>query len=147
MGSYTTFEFNHLKVKAEHVVSQDTIQSTNEKFEGDADLYDYLVSLALPYLFNGNVGYRLMNQYVASVNVTNTGKVDGAAVPQLVSDPRSLSAGKGLMDSVHVLPPFRGRAATKAFEGLREGIPQSRGEQSGRVQTRQSSIFTVGNGC
>lgn len=42
--SYTTFELNKLKVKAHHEASKDTIQKTNEKFEGDADLYDYLVS-------------------------------------------------------------------------------------------------------
>lgn len=45
MDSYTSFEFNHLNIKAEHVTGTDTIQETNERFEGDADLYDYLVSL------------------------------------------------------------------------------------------------------
>lgn len=45
MSSYTSFEFNDLKLKAQHVESKDTIQATNERFEGDVDLYDYLVSL------------------------------------------------------------------------------------------------------
>jgi hypothetical protein len=42
--SYTTFDLSHFEVKQDHVVADDTIQKTNEKFEGDADLYDFLVS-------------------------------------------------------------------------------------------------------
>jgi beta-glucosidase len=35
---------SHFTIKEDHVVSDDTIQQTNERFEGDADLYDFLVS-------------------------------------------------------------------------------------------------------
>jgi hypothetical protein len=42
--SYTTFDLSHFEVKQDHVVADDTIQKTNEQFEGDADLYDFLVS-------------------------------------------------------------------------------------------------------
>ena len=87
MDSYTTFDFSHLKVKAEHIESKDTIQATNEKFEGHVDMYDYVVSLPV----SSRLESVLIVQYVASVNVTNTGKVDGAAVPQFVSRPKESS--------------------------------------------------------
>jgi hypothetical protein len=47
--SYTTFDLSHFEIEEDHVVADDTIQKTNEQFEGDADLYDFLVStLASP---------------------------------------------------------------------------------------------------
>ncbi|WVQ80171.1 hypothetical protein IAT38_002276 [Cryptococcus sp. DSM 104549] len=62
--SYTTFEMSGLMgIQKEYRPATDTVQPTNEKFEGGADLYDVL--------------------YVASVNITNTGKVAGAEVAQL----------------------------------------------------------------
>ena len=45
--SYTTFDLSHFKVEEDHVVADDTIQKTNEQFEGDADLYDFLVRINL----------------------------------------------------------------------------------------------------
>lgn len=45
--SYTTFDLSRFSVEESHIVSDDTVQKTNERFEGDADLYDYLVSLSL----------------------------------------------------------------------------------------------------
>jgi hypothetical protein len=43
--SYTTWNLSDFEIHDDHVVVDDTIQKTNEQFEGDADLYDYLVSL------------------------------------------------------------------------------------------------------
>lgn len=63
------------------------MQKTNEKFEGQTDLYDYVVS---PFDQHYLLGVRVCHechayaQYRASVNVTNTGHLPGAAVPQLV---------------------------------------------------------------
>ena len=45
--SYTTFDLSHFKIEEDHVVADDTIQKTNEQFEGDADLFDFLVSTYL----------------------------------------------------------------------------------------------------
>jgi len=45
--SYTTFDLSHFKIEEDHVVADDTIQKTNEQFEGDAGLYDFLVSIYL----------------------------------------------------------------------------------------------------
>lgn len=42
--SYTSFEFNHLQVRHEHIAGNDTVQATNEKFAGEIGLYDYVVS-------------------------------------------------------------------------------------------------------
>lgn len=42
--SYTTFEIGGLKVEHEVISSNDTIQATNERFEGSINLYDYIVS-------------------------------------------------------------------------------------------------------
>jgi hypothetical protein len=42
--SYTTFDLSHFRIEEDHVVADDTIQQTNEKFESDADLYDFLAS-------------------------------------------------------------------------------------------------------
>ncbi|RXK42426.1 hypothetical protein M231_00416 [Tremella mesenterica] len=61
--SYTSFELSYLSLSEEYRPQSDTIQNTNERYEGSADLYDIL--------------------YVARVKVTNIGKVAGAAVPQL----------------------------------------------------------------
>lgn len=69
-------------MKAEHLAGKDTVQATNEAFEGDIDLYDYIVRQHRAVMTR-----QLTQQYTASVNVTNTGKTDGAAVPQLVSLP------------------------------------------------------------
>lgn len=44
MRSYTTFDLTHFALEESHIVSDDTVQKTNERFEGEADLYDYLVS-------------------------------------------------------------------------------------------------------
>ncbi|WWD19167.1 hypothetical protein CI109_103625 [Kwoniella shandongensis] len=61
--SYTTFEMSGFSIAENYQPVSDTIQPTNERYEGKADLYDVL--------------------YVARVNVTNTGKVAGAEVAQL----------------------------------------------------------------
>lgn len=60
------------------------------------------------------------------MNVTNTGKVDGAAVPQLVSIPQLFQSELRI---VHVIPQDRGRAAAQTFAGVRETIPESWREQ------------------
>jgi beta-glucosidase len=43
--SYTSFEMFGMKVEERYEAVQDTVQPTNEKYDGKADLYDYLVSL------------------------------------------------------------------------------------------------------
>jgi len=68
--SYTDFEMSALMVNERYVSDTTSIQKTNEPVEGQAGLYDIL--------------------YVATVNVTNTGKVAGAEVAQVyVSYPPS----------------------------------------------------------
>jgi hypothetical protein len=42
--SYTKFDFSGLVVKERYRKETDTVQKTKEKYEGDADLYDFLVS-------------------------------------------------------------------------------------------------------
>ncbi|WWC71463.1 uncharacterized protein I206_105421 [Kwoniella pini CBS 10737] len=61
--SYTNFEFSGFDIIERYEKDKDSIQKTNEKYLGQAGLYDTL--------------------YVARVNVTNIGKVPGAEVPQL----------------------------------------------------------------
>ncbi|WRT68513.1 uncharacterized protein IL334_005489 [Kwoniella shivajii] len=61
--SYTSFEMSALVIEEDYGKDRDTIQKTNERYEGEKDLYD--------------------NLYMAKVNVTNIGKVSGAAVAQL----------------------------------------------------------------
>ncbi|OCF31533.1 hypothetical protein I316_06732 [Kwoniella heveanensis BCC8398] len=61
--SYTTFEMSSLNIEEKWIEDPDTIQKTNEAYDGHHGLYDIL--------------------YVARVNVTNTGKVLGAEVAQL----------------------------------------------------------------
>lgn len=63
--SYTTFEISNLEVSERYEAVKDTIRATNEKHDGEHDLYDTL--------------------YVARVKVTNTGKKGGKEVAQLVS--------------------------------------------------------------
>ncbi|WWC90596.1 uncharacterized protein L201_005532 [Kwoniella dendrophila CBS 6074] len=61
--SYTSFEYSGFEIEEEWGKVKDTIQKTNERFEGRNDLYDTI--------------------YIAKVNVTNTGKVPGAEIAQL----------------------------------------------------------------
>ncbi|WVF67569.1 hypothetical protein IAT40_002327 [Kwoniella sp. CBS 6097] len=61
--SYTTFEMSTLQIAEQWTKDPDTIQKTNEVYDGRRGLYDIL--------------------YVARVNVTNTGEVPGAEVAQL----------------------------------------------------------------
>ncbi|WVW85507.1 hypothetical protein I302_107545 [Kwoniella bestiolae CBS 10118] len=61
--SYTNFEFSGFEVEERYEKDRDTVQKTNERYEGQRGLYDTL--------------------YVAKVNITNTGKVPGAEVAQL----------------------------------------------------------------
>lgn len=74
--TYSTFDLSRLRVRAEHVKDTTSVVKTNEAHEGKHGLYDVV--------------------YVAEVDVTNTGKVRAAAVPQLYvtfpddDQPRSL---------------------------------------------------------
>ena len=43
--SYTRFEMSGLVVKENFMAASDTVQATNEKFEGATGLYDVLVNL------------------------------------------------------------------------------------------------------
>jgi len=63
--SYTSFSMAELAVEERHIPNKDTVQPTNEKHEGEHDLYDTV--------------------YVARVAVTNTGEREGKEVAQLVS--------------------------------------------------------------
>lgn len=78
--SYTTFEMSGLNLTSVHRKDQDSIQPTREKYLGSAGLYDVLVCVRTVPID----GAPLIDQYIAQVNVSNTGKVAGAEVAQLV---------------------------------------------------------------
>ena len=65
--------------------AMDTVQATNERYEGEAGLYDIMVLKSLSERSTRLTG----SQYIARVNVTNIGKVGGAEVAQLVSSDHS----------------------------------------------------------
>ncbi|WVQ68370.1 uncharacterized protein L199_006577 [Kwoniella botswanensis] len=68
--SYTKFEFSGFDIEERYEKDRDTVQRTNERYEGTRGLYDTL--------------------FVARVNITNIGKTPGAEVAQLyMSFPRS----------------------------------------------------------
>jgi beta-glucosidase len=74
-----------LKVEKSWIKATDTVQATNEKHEGGDGLYDTIVSEFSALGLDANTG-----QYVARVNVTNTGSAAGAEVAQLyMSYPQS----------------------------------------------------------
>ncbi|KAK6910773.1 hypothetical protein I203_104805 [Kwoniella mangroviensis CBS 8507] len=68
--SYTKFEFSGFDIEERYEKDRDTVQRTNERYEGTRGLYDTL--------------------FVARVNITNIGEVPGAEVAQLyMSFPKS----------------------------------------------------------